>query len=56
MNHSSDEVSKDSNPPKVILIRIGDTPVAMVESLLRDNYDTIMAFEQDPARGIIELG
>ena len=59
-------VSKDSDyrdlsirlgyPPKVILIRNGNSPVAVVESLLRDNYDEIIAFEQDPAHGIIELG
>ena len=43
-------------PPKVILIRTGNSPNAVVESLIRDHYDEIMAFEQDLARGIIELG
>ncbi len=43
-------------PPKVILIRTGNTPEAVAESLLRDNYDEILAFEQDPDRGTIELG
>ena len=44
------------HPPKVILIRTGNTPNAVVESLLRNHYAEVMAFEQDPARGIIELG
>ena len=42
-------------PPKVIWIRTGNTPTAVVEALLRDNYDLILVFEQDPARGIIEF-
>ena len=45
-----------SYPPKVIWIRTGNTSTAVVESLLRDHYDEILAFEQDPDRGIIELG
>ena len=43
------------HPPKVILIRTGNCRVAVVESLLRGHYDQIAAFDQDPARGIIEL-
>ena len=43
------------HPPKVIWIRTGNTSNPVVESLLRDNYDEIIAFEQDPNRGIIEL-
>ena len=42
-------------PPIVIWIRTGNTPTAVVESLLRDHYDEILAFEQNPARGIIEF-
>ena len=42
-------------PPKVIWVRTGNTPTLVVEALLRDYYNEIMAFEQDPARGIIEL-
>ncbi len=41
--------------PKVIWIRSGNSPTDLVESLLRDNYDLILAFEQDPGRDIIEL-
>ena len=58
-------VSKDSDyrdlsnrlghPPKVIWIRSGNSSAALVESLLRDRYDLILAFEQDPDRAIIEL-
>ena len=44
------------HPPKVIWIRNGEASTAVVASLLRDHYDEILAFEQDPARGIIELG
>ena len=44
------------HPPKVILMRTGNTPDAVVEALFRDNYDEILAFEQDLARGVIELG
>ena len=44
------------HPPKVILIRTGNSPNEVVEALLRDHYGEILAFEQDPARGIIELG
>lgn len=43
------------HPPKVIWIRTGNTPNAVVESLLHDHYDEIRDFQQDPARGIIEL-
>ena len=43
------------HPPKVILILIGNSRVTEVESLLRDHYEEILALEQDPARGIIEL-
>ena len=43
------------HPPKVIWIRSGNSPTALVESLLHDYYDEIMAFEQDPDRDIIEL-
>ena len=44
------------HPPKVIWIRNGEAPTAVVESLLRDHFDEIEAFDQDPNRGIIELG
>ena len=44
------------HPPKVIWIRSGNTPNAVVEALLRDHHDELLAFEHDPARGIIELG
>ena len=43
------------HPPKVIWIRNGDASTALVESLLRNHYAEVMAFKQDPARGIIEL-
>ncbi len=58
-------VSKDSDyrrlsyerghPPKLIWIRTGNSSAVVVESLLRDNYDRILAIEQDPDHGVIEL-
>ena len=48
--------SERGHPPKVILIRTGNSPNELVEALLRDHYTETMAFEQDPDRGIIELG
>ena len=47
--------SERGHPPKVILIRNGNSPNAVVESLLRDHYDEILDFEQDPSQGVIEL-
>ena len=41
--------------PKVIWIRSGNSSTDLVESLLRDNYDEIEAFDLDPIRGILEL-
>ena len=59
-------VSKDSDylrlsaafghPPKVIWIRTGNCPTGVVHSLLRDTYDEIEAFGQNPRRSVLELG
>lgn len=43
------------HPPKVILIRLGNCPVAAVESLLRERYAEILALHQDESRGLLEL-
>ena len=43
------------HPPKLIWIRTGNSSAALVESLLRDHYDEIESFGQDPGLGIIEL-
>ena len=43
------------HPPKVILVRSGNSPAEVVDALLRHHYDDILAFEHDPARGILEL-
>ena len=40
---------------KLIWIRTRNSPVAVVESLLRVHNDEITAFGQNPDRGIIEL-
>ena len=47
--------SERGYPPKVILVRTGNSSNAVVESLLRDHYQEILVFEQDPDRGIMEL-
>ena len=44
------------HPPKLIWIRSGNSSADLVESLLRDHYDEIEAFERDPNRSVIELG
>ena len=59
-------ISKDSDyrdlsyelghPPKLIWVRTGNSSADLVESLLRDNYEEILAFEQNPDLGMIELG
>lgn len=51
----SDLSNRLGYPPKLVLIRTGNTSNEAVEALLRDNYDEITAFEQDPARGVLEL-
>ena len=44
------------HPPKVIWIRSGNSSTDLVQSLLSDNWEEILAFEQDHARSIFELG
>ena len=36
-------------PPKVIWLRCGNQPTAVVSALLRDHSETITLFEHDPA-------
>jgi predicted nuclease of predicted toxin-antitoxin system len=36
-------------PPKVIWLRCGNQPTEIIERLLRDHADAILAFERDPA-------
>jgi predicted nuclease of predicted toxin-antitoxin system len=40
-------------PPKVIWIRSGNCATKTIESLLRNNYEAILAFYQDKNIGII---
>ena len=42
-------------PPKVIRIMSGNGPTAMVAAALRDNYQEISAFADDPSRGLLRL-
>ena len=40
----------------MIRIRTGNWSTGVVHSLLRDNYDEIEAFGQNPRRSVLELG
>jgi len=42
-------------PPKVIWIRLGNCSTKTIEFLLRDNYQNILAFNNDPNIGILTL-
>lgn len=42
-------------PPKVILIRLGNCPVAAVEALLRERYGEVVDWYRDDGRGLLEL-
>ena len=59
-------VSKDSDfrqmsfllgaPPKVVWIRRGNCPTALVEAILREKRGDIAAFEKDPEGAFLALG
>ncbi len=42
-------------PPKVIWIRLGNCTTQQIEDLLRKNHDEVVAFETDPAVGLLSL-
>jgi len=42
-------------PPKVIWIRVGNRPTAVVAMLLRDRVSTINAFESDDTARCLEI-
>ncbi len=42
-------------PPKVIWLRLGNQPTAVIEKLLRDRAEAIAAFESNPAAACLEL-
>ena len=42
-------------PPKVILLRFGNTPTAILEHILRNNWAFIETFLQDKNNGLLEL-
>lgn len=58
-------VSKDSDfsemsvlrgfPPKVIWIRRGNCATDEIEEMLRDNYETLERFGEDPETGVLML-
>ena len=58
-------VSKDSDfyqrsllyghPPKFIYLRIGNSPTSKIVQILRDNFDTIIQFENRESESILVL-
>src|SRR5438105_908144 len=42
-------------PPKVIWLRRGNQPTAVIEKLLRDQADAIASFERDDAAACLEI-
>jgi predicted nuclease of predicted toxin-antitoxin system len=42
-------------PPKVIWLRCGNQPTAVVEKLLRNHIDAIISFEQDGTAACWEI-
>jgi len=42
-------------PPKVIWLRCGNQPTVVIERLLRDHYQVIIAFGQDDSAACLEL-
>lgn len=58
-------VSKDSDfhqrsllyghPPKIIYLRIGNSPTSKITQILRFNFDTIIQFEDSEAESILVL-
>jgi predicted nuclease of predicted toxin-antitoxin system len=42
-------------PPKVIWLRRGNQPTAVIEKLLRDHAEAIAAFERDESAACLEL-
>ena len=43
------------SPPKVIWLRCGNQPTAVIENLLRNHIDAITTFELDAAAACIEI-
>ena len=42
-------------PPKVLWLRIGNCKTGHIEQLLRQRYDVIGEFIEDPERGVLSL-
>jgi len=43
------------HPPKLIWLRCGNQKTSFIEKLLRDHHAHILAFEQHPTAGCLEL-
>jgi predicted nuclease of predicted toxin-antitoxin system len=43
------------SPPKIIWLRCGNQPTAVIEALLRNHADAIRAFDLDPNMACIEV-
>ncbi|WP_339375268.1 DUF5615 family PIN-like protein [Stenomitos frigidus] len=44
------------HPPKFIYLRIGNSPTSKIVEILRDNFDTILQFEDKELESILVLG
>ena len=42
-------------PPKVIWLRRGNQPTSVIEAMLRDHFDAIVAFEGDEEAACLEI-
>ena len=43
-------------PPKVVWLRVGNGPTAVIEQLLRDRREVVAAFVDDPEAAFLALG
>ena len=44
------------HPPRVVLLRIGNCPVALMEAVIRKNRERLLALELDTTTSFIVLG
>lgn len=44
------------HPPKVVWVRVGNGPTALVVSILRRHHETLLSFAEDPETAFLALG
>lgn len=50
-----DLIKRRGSPPKLILVQVGNAPTRDIAAALRNQHRDLIAFGQDPDRGIYEL-